>query len=110
LGVDFAFKVESVPFVCQVTWYEKEDEFDPKKQIINCEEGAVIEHDARPTDHGGEQPDGSSERRYDEFRTIPSADDICSRPDVEPGQKADDQSHKGVCRQLIPKPQPKINQ
>lgn len=55
LSVDFAFEVEGATFVGEVARYEDEDEGDPEEEVVDGEEGAVVEEKTGPADEGGDE-------------------------------------------------------
>jgi hypothetical protein len=96
LGVNLAFEVKCTPTISQVSGYDEQGETYPKKESVNCEEGAVVEEDAGPTDERGDYTEGSGEGRKDEFRSISNAYNIGVGPCIEPGQETENDGNEGI--------------
>jgi len=96
LCVDFTFEVECAAFIGEVARSDEECEGDPAEEGVDGKEGTVVEEDTSPPNKGGDEPDGGGDSGDDEFWAVADADNVCMRPDVEPGEEAEDERDDGV--------------
>lgn len=93
LRVDLAFEVEGALLVSDVAGSHEKSESRPEKEVVDCEERAVIEEDARPANEGCDDADAGRESRNDEFRSIPNAHDVRAVPNIEPSEETENESN-----------------
>lgn len=96
MPVDFAFEIEGALFVGKIARCEERGEGDPEEEVVDGEEGAVVEEDACPADERGEDSHRCSESGDGELSAVADADDICVLEDVEPGEKTEDERRDGI--------------
>ena len=103
LGVDLALEIECSAFVGDVPGSDEEGETYPEHECEYGEERTVVEEDAGPSDDGCEDTEGCSQCGEDELGAVAHAYDVSVGPDVEPCKKAEDESDKRICCELIRK-------
>ncbi len=96
LRVDLALEVERALLVRDVARRDEQREADPEQERVHGEERAVVEQDAGPADEGCEHGERGGDRRDDQLRLVPDADDVGVCPDVEVDEEGRDETRQGV--------------
>jgi hypothetical protein len=98
--VELALERERPLLVRDVAGCDEEREDGPEEHGVDREEHPIVEQDARPADERREHAEGRGERGEDELGLVRNAEDVGVRPDVEPGEDAENEGNECVDGEL----------